>query len=570
MTGFKKITAFSLFFALSAALFAQTNPRLGILPFTGDKDGETIALFFSYAPGLTRSFTVIPRISTIEAITRESPFHQSTGLTDVDTIARLGRPFNVDYVMAGHIQSLGEDNLILITVFQVGRFRLIAGTYGIYHDIEELQEMIPDMVRQLTATSKNNAPYYTPRLSILPVMVPSGIDRDEARLLIQILSMELANSGRYSVQPRDSALQTIMTEQQIKHSVAANPANVKTVGRALNVQQVLSSDIRFLDENKLFIASILNTSDASQQAGGAISYQSVADGIELMRKLASTLGPGSPDAPSEPATEPAEPSVVEGTTPPPAEEDADVPVSTEPRPVGRSSDMMILVKGGGFRMGSRYSRSERPVHEVEISSFYIGKNEVTQAEWVEIMEDNPSYFKGDRFPVENISWYDAVEYCNKRSIKEGLVPAYQGSGDAIVCDFTASGYRLPTEAEWEYAARWGNNTDLSLVYDGNPNVNSTGWFTMNSGESSRTVMTKRPNALGLYDMSGNVYEWCWDWYESYAGGRQQNPLGPASGTFRVIRGGSWLSTENSLRHTSRGCESPSIRNSYIGFRVVRR
>jgi formylglycine-generating enzyme required for sulfatase activity len=200
----------------------------------------------------------------------------------------------------------------------------------------------------------------------------------------------------------------------------------------------------------------------------------------------------------------------------------------------------------------------------------MGRNEVTQGEWEEIMGNNPSRFKGARLPVERISWYDAIEYCNKRSEKEGLTPAYQRSDDSVDCDFSASGYRLPTEAEWEYAARWGNSADLSLVYEGEPNVNSIGWFTMNSGERPQPVMTKAPNALGLYDMSGNVYEWCWDWYGRYDNDSPQDPSGPASGDFRVIRGGSWTSTENSLRHTGRSGEDPRSGRNYIGLRVVRR
>jgi formylglycine-generating enzyme required for sulfatase activity len=204
-----------------------------------------------------------------------------------------------------------------------------------------------------------------------------------------------------------------------------------------------------------------------------------------------------------------------------------------------------------------------------IDSFYMGISEVTQGEWLEIMEKNPSYFKGDYLPVESVSWYDAVEYCNKRSLKEGLTPAYQGAGETTVCDFTASGYRLPTEAEWEYAARGGNRAPPSLVYTDVQDVNDIGWFTMNSGMKSQPVRTKRPNGLGLYDMNGNISEWCWDWYEGYRNEIQENPIGPSLGSLRVIRGGDWISGEIHLRATSRRREFPSVRNAHIGFRVVR-
>lgn len=565
MTGFKKIMAVFLFAAMTAALFAQMNPRLGILPFTGGKDGEgeTMALFFSLEPGLLQGFTVIPRISTLETITRDPQFSQSTGLTDADAIIRLGRPFNVDYVMAGHIRSLEEDNLILITIFQVERLRLIAGTYRLYREVEELRAMIPDMIRRLTAASKNNAPFTTPRLSVLPVMVPPGIDLDDAKLLSHILITEIANSGRYSVQPRFGAVQTIMAEQRIKHAASAVPMNIKTIGRALNVQQVLSGDFRLFNKNQLFIASVLNTADASQRAGGVVAYQSLADGIELMRELEAALGPLSRAAAPPGAPPPA------SEAPPP--EDALYPAEDAPYPAAGASAApaplplaaMVLVQGGVFQMGSRYSTPESPIHEVEISSFYIGRNEVTQEEWTEIMGDNPSYFKGPRFPVENISWYDAVEYCNKRSVKEGLTPAYQGSGDSIVCDFTASGYRLPTEAEWEYAAR----SETTTAYNTGNTI--TGEQARFGGGSTSDAGHYPANSFGLYDMHGNVFEWCWDFYGPYSVEDQTNPAGAEEGGDRVLRGGGSIDQAQHLRSALRVYYPPSTKFFDVGFRVVR-
>ncbi|MDR1374834.1 MAG: SUMF1/EgtB/PvdO family nonheme iron enzyme, partial [Treponema sp.] len=162
---------------------------------------------------------------------------------------------------------------------------------------------------------------------------------------------------------------------------------------------------------------------------------------------------------------------------------------------------MMRVEGGTFQMGSNNGSSdEKPVHRVTVKSFYMGKYEVTQGEWIRVMGSNPSNWKGDTLPVEKVSWYDAVEYCNKLSRQEGLTPAYWGSRDSITCDFNATGYRLPTEAEWEYAAKGGNKGSMTYEYAGGNAVDSVAWYDGNSGNRTHPVGTKQPNSLGLYDM----------------------------------------------------------------------
>jgi formylglycine-generating enzyme required for sulfatase activity len=199
-------------------------------------------------------------------------------------------------------------------------------------------------------------------------------------------------------------------------------------------------------------------------------------------------------------------------------------------------------------MGSNTNDREKPVHTVTVSSFYMSKYEVTQKEWRDIMGNSPSYFKGDTLPVEQVSWYEAVEYCNRRSVKEGLTPAYGGSASTgISCNFKANGYRLPTEAEWEYAAKEGNKDGMSYEYSGSNSIGSVAWYGDNSGSTTHPVGTKAPNSLGIYDMTGNVWEWCWDWYGSYSGGSQTDPVGASSGTNRVWRGGSWYNSAGFAR-----------------------
>jgi len=239
-------------------------------------------------------------------------------------------------------------------------------------------------------------------------------------------------------------------------------------------------------------------------------------------------------------------------------------------------DDFALVEAGSFTMGSPESEPDRNIgetqHEVRITrDFIISKYEVTQAEYMRLMGVNPSDPDrgiGYNNPVNRVSWYDAVEYCNERSREEGLTPCYSGSGYEFKCDFSANGYRLPTEAEWEYAARGGNES-LGYVYAGSNIFGSVGWHRENSGMKTQSVGRKEANELGIFDMSGNVWEWCWDYSEDYSAAAVTDPTGPADGSTRVKRGGDargYISYGRAAMHSSM---SPTIETGSQGFRVVR-
>lgn len=237
---------------------------------------------------------------------------------------------------------------------------------------------------------------------------------------------------------------------------------------------------------------------------------------------------------------------------------------------------MVVVQGGTFDMGSTgidARADEKPVHQVSLSGFSIGKYEVTQKEWEEIMGStrNRSKWKGDNLPVECVTWYEAVEYCNLRSTAEGLDPVYSGSGDKIVCDFSKNGYRLPTEAEWEYAAKGGTGVAAYTLYAGSNTPGDVAWYDANSNTTIHPIGQKAPNSLGLYDMSGNVREWCWDRYDAsyYKKSPSENPTGPETGGSRVSRGGGWQYGTKYLRVTDRSIDAPTSLLHYMGLRVVR-
>ncbi|MDR0305887.1 MAG: formylglycine-generating enzyme family protein [Chitinispirillales bacterium] len=206
---------------------------------------------------------------------------------------------------------------------------------------------------------------------------------------------------------------------------------------------------------------------------------------------------------------------------------------------------MILVRGGAFTMGCTEEQGnecyedEGPTRRITLRNFYIGKYEVTQELWVKVMGNNPSHFKGNKLPVEQVSWNDIQEFIKKLNT------------------ITGRKYRLPTEAEWEYAARGGSNSK-NFKYSGSNNIDEVAWYGNNSGSKTRAIGTKRPNELGIYDMSGNVWEWVSDWYDFYTDTSMTNPTGPSSGSNRVYRGGSWFSGARSCRVSYRFAAS-SIR-----------
>ena len=220
------------------------------------------------------------------------------------------------------------------------------------------------------------------------------------------------------------------------------------------------------------------------------------------------------------------------------------------------SFVMKRVQGGSFLMGSEYAAThyhyadEAPEHDVTVSTFYMGETEVTQALWKVVMGSNPSNFKGDNLPVEKVSWNDCQEFIGKLNSLTGL------------------SFRLPTEAEWEYAARGGNRSK-GTKYAGNSQIGSVAWYFSINDHVHKTheVKGKLPNELGLYDMSGNVQEWCQDWWGFYSSSPSNNPTGPSSGTCRVLRGGDWNTGTGGCRVSYRVAGDPDARGSVNGFRL---
>ena len=246
-------------------------------------------------------------------------------------------------------------------------------------------------------------------------------------------------------------------------------------------------------------------------------------------------------------------------------------VSASPENSETKPAKFVTIKPGAFTMGasSEPGTQHGPVdanQRVHLTqSFQISLTAVTQEQWMATMGNNPSHFKGDSLPVECVNWFDAVAFCNKLSEREGLNQAYRIEGETVTWQLRADGYRLPTEAEWECAARAGEQH----VTSGSGAPVLVAWYAANSSITTHPVATKRSNAWGLYDMSGNVSEWVWDWYAEYSGQDLSNPTGPPMGVERVHRGGSWYSPLASLGCTHRNSENPHDCSRDRGFRIAR-
>jgi len=233
---------------------------------------------------------------------------------------------------------------------------------------------------------------------------------------------------------------------------------------------------------------------------------------------------------------------------------------------------LVTIPAGIFLMGTRdtdhdWFSNSRPVREVSLDSFQLSVYEITQAQFEKVAGYNPSLMKGDdNRPVDQVSWFDAAAFCNKLSELAGLMPCYDIRNRT--CIFSRNGFRLPTEAEWEYACRAGTNTKY---YTGNDegDLDRTGWYRTNSEGTTHPVGQKEPNAWVLFDMHGNVWEWCNDWQDNYKNCKNKNPRGPNWGNSRVLRGGGWhypaVGCCSAYRHRAR----PEYRLSAVGFRIAR-
>jgi formylglycine-generating enzyme required for sulfatase activity len=378
----------------------------------------------------------------------------------------------------------------------------------------------------------------------IAVYVTGAKEQGTNKALSTRMLSALVNSGRYrAVERSDEFLNKLATEHTKQRSGAINDDQIKKLGKQFGVDFVCITDITTALGSNLVSARIVDVESAEVIAMGDTNspLQSLDDltnaSIQIVAMMfGMNVGTRQP---------------VQGKP----VQSVHVAGNTGVR-IDKDGIEMVFVQGGVFKMGCTAEQgndclaNERPVRNVTLNDFYIQKCEVTQKQWVWVMGSNPSRFKGDNLPVENVSWKDAQEFISKLN------------------SMTGKRYRLPTEAEWEYAARGGAKS-RGYVYAGGNNIKDVAWYVNNSGVGeTQPAGTKAPNELGLHDMTGNVLEWVNDWYEIYISASETNPTGPPSGKHRVNRGGSWYSNEVKCRISMRYSNPPDNRRHDLGFRLA--
>jgi formylglycine-generating enzyme required for sulfatase activity len=516
---------------------------------------EIITLLLANQGDIRTAFTVLPGTGNFKAITEEIVFPDSAKSQE-ELIEVVRSQLKTDFTVIVRTETIGTGHLALISLIEMKTLRQLGGAYRQYRNLSEFRSFVPDIAATLIQTVQR-LPNPLPRLTVLPFYTPSqGVHSWEADIAVQLLTIALANSNTYAVLPWALAMESWIRNLPIPYVGIIDPERIKTIGIISHIPYVLTGDVLNLGKTNLFMASIVDTEDANLVAGGDTEYprEEVPSLAELVASLTGTA-----------FEEPAVPQEI----PEPLQAEAPAPVVKEPFPAER----LVSIPGGIGFLGSPPSEPARDAdevgHWVRFSGFYMGKYELSQQEYAAVMGTNPSYFKGDSFPVERVTWFDAVQYCNARSIQEGLTPAYGIEGEKILWNQKANGYRLPTEAEWEYACRAGTTTAFYMgdtINTDQSNYDGTYTYAGSSvgiyRQQPAAVGSFPPNAWGLYDMHGNVYEWCWDGYAAY-GSADWIP------NRRIVRGGAWYSAPQYLRSANRVRMSPYTKTSYVGFRVVR-
>lgn len=373
----------------------------------------------------------------------------------------------------------------------------------------------------------------TYNVAIVKMQVSGGIPESYSVAFTDRLRVELFNTGAFNVMERNE-MDEILKEQGFQMSGCTTDECFVQVGKILGVNHIVAGSVSKIGNLYTITLRLISVETSKTIKAIPVDYKGEVEELasskmkEAAQMLAGqqVISTSSSNYTSSP--QPSVTSVLPGVS-------------------------FVKIPSGSFQMGSNEYNNEKPIHTVNIQSFYMMTTEVTQAQWTAIMGNNPSNWKGDNLPIEGVSWNDAQDFLRKLNQKD-----------------PGKNYRLPSEAEWEYACRAGTTTRF-YSGDNDNDLDAIAWYFSNSGYNTHPVGQKRANAWGLYDMSGNVWEWCQDWYhDSYYGAPLDGSAWESPrGSHRVLRGGSWSSLPNCCRSAFRFINDPDDRNINIGFRLVR-
>jgi formylglycine-generating enzyme required for sulfatase activity len=487
-----------------------------------DPEGGALAALFSREEHIRGGFTLIAGEECFDRV-----------LERFWDPAKPVRPQS-EYLLITHTEALEHGKIAFAALVETGSLRLAGGWYRRYLSPRDLLPLLPEAALAL-AEAAAEAGRDRPKLAVLPC---SAGDYEKTALLTLLVSAEIAREGSYGVFPWEPALSPAAGETP-RTGIVIDPDFLGVLRRKTRAPYVLSAGVVTLGTSHRLLLSILETREGRpiQEAEG--DYRVLAEDLAVLPEITGRLT----------RTPPPE-------TPPPED--------------------LVWIAPGTFIMGSppgeaARDRDETP-HPVPVEGFYLAPCEVTQGEYAAVTGTNPSRFRGPDLPVEGVSWLDAILYCNALSLREGLTPAYTLGNRVTTWDRSADGYRLPTEAEWEYACRAGTRGAFNrgnALDTGEANYDGT--YPYNQGppglyrKQTTPAGSFAPNPWGLYDMHGNVYEWCWDTYGPYT---EPAPEGLNAGS-GIIRGGSWYSEGRFLRSANRARANHGSGADYIGFRIAR-
>jgi len=398
-----------------------------------------------------------------------------------------------------------------------------------------------------------------PRGTRAAIVAVHGEDRDIGEFVLRKLGEVLVNAGWFVMVERNAAALAAIDREMDRHlNFYVSQETELFIGRQLGAEIIISGLMTRSGQNWRLEFSAVTVETAqwvAQWSAMNIRPDPAWDALALPPAIAQPPAAANPPTAGRPPTGGRPPNRGQ----PPAA------VRSQP-PIVARGDFFVRIEGGTFRL-------DRSGHDVTVGGFNMSRYPVTQGEWAELMGTNPSRFRGDSLPVEMVSWFDALEFANRKSLRAGLTPAYTISGTgpnrAVTWNRDANGYRLPTEAEWEFAARGGIVCRGNFKFPGSDYVDEVAWHFWNSNNSTQAVGALWPNALGLYDMGGNVWEWVWDLDGLSVNAAQTDPAGASSRSFRVVRGGGWNRSLMGGGLAIRERHLPSMTRSDIGFRLVR-